>query len=536
MTKPAMNIGTIAAILGKPPKATPPITPGTTMFGGKDDDYDLWGGYGSHGKTTDPYSRYSKVVTTAPKTTQKKIGVVYPNGVVDTYYLTWESEGWFPFGAEWYALKDDKLQIPVDRCDFTYTAPKFNPCVFTATNDYMQARWGRKLDDTDRRWLASHPLATDNGVPQEYTATCIDQLVSPYGLRVARVRLRAGSLVLGESITAWMQALGVNPFAMADRKTSNAEAAAKMGMTLDAANALWRCEFSEQPLPCSIIGERGWTNGNGVSTGSYGGHARYLAPRGAAGDWFISAQLDTDDRVQYLVPPPDPEYVERLGDPTLIVGKIKQPTGDALIAIKTNTKWHRPDEAPPVTTATVVTPNLVPTTPKADSPPKTVEFDPWPDPAQDRLAFDKKVMEQMEGKQSGFVCECCNSRTLLSEAFEEYTVCMLCVEEAWVGMHCPDCDVSLTAKPPIPTATTDQYEWECVRCGSAIGVPFVATTADERRLVPLCDELFAQMFANEMEAFDENAEGTDSVDGVSPLALGVDDPTDFAFYFDQDRD
>lgn len=529
MSKADDNLKLVQTILGKSPTPTK-ITEQTTMFRDQD-DWEYGGPYYDKFMRRPQQIGYHK-----PATAQKRIGVQYPNGVIDTYYLTWESDGWYPFGAEVYPEKDGQLLVPVDRCTFTYAEPKFNPCVFTATNDYMQARWGRKLDDSDRRWLARHPLSTDGGVPQEYTATCVDQLVGPYGMRVARMRLRKGSLVLGDSIMSWMISLGVNPMAMADRQTSNAEAAEKMGIPVEQANQLWRVEFADDPLPCSIIGERGWTNQTGVSVGSFGGHARYLAPRSRAGDWFISLQLEPDDKVAYLTPPPNPEYVERKGDPTLIVQSIKRPDSDQQVAIKTATKWHRPGEPPP--TSVVVT---TPSTTVLGSPPVVVPtFSPdpkhaarnWgddlPDPVKDRAAFDAEVRKQLESKEAEqaaedeqvFQCSYCSTWSRESESYARLGICILCAEEAWQRRPCPHCKTDLGLNPPVPLQVTDEYEYSCARCTETIVVPLKAADKHDHELVAFSQEAFAELYyAQGDDGFDRLPEEYGPTDDP-PLALG----------------
>lgn len=387
--------------------------------------------------------------TTIPTKPTKKILVIRPDESEDSYTVPYDVEGWFDIAATVWPTVDHVMRIPLEHCHFSYKEPSFNACVYNATNDYMQARWGRKLDDSDRRWLAAHPLSTDGGVPQEYTATCVDQLVAPYGMRVSRVRIRKGSLVLGDSIMGWIQALGCNPFAMADRSTSNAEAAERMGLTLEQANQLWRVEFHEDPLPCSVIGERGWSSGQGVATGSMGGHARYLAPRAHANDWFVSIQLDVDTNVQHLVPPPNPEYVPRKGDPTLLVSAVTGPDGQ-LIAEKVNYKWQ------PIGGVATSTPAALSTTPLPKS-----RFD-------DDKDFDDAFLHK--GKEH---CLFCGDNTLLvSEMMPEADVCLNCLEEAWESYRCPHCNDSFhKIGPPAPLAFDQEgYDWSCVSCKGTINV------------------------------------------------------------------
>jgi hypothetical protein len=426
-----------------------------TLF---DDPYDYDRRIPVYGGKHSGYSTWDRRVT-QPSTVLKptrKIIVLSQDGTEQTFTVPYDIEGWFDIAAAVWPTVDHVMRIPRDHCTFSYGEPKFNACVYTAANDYMQARWGRKLDDSDRRWLAAHPLSTDGGVPQEYTATCVDQLVTPYGMRVSRVRLRKGSLVLGDSIMAWIQALGCNPFALADRSTTNAEAAERMGISVEQANALWRVEFHDDPLPCSIVGERGWTNSTGVSTGSFGGHARYLAPRGLGGDWFVSIQLDMDTQVQYLVEPPSPEYVPRKGDSTLLVSAVTGPDGK-LIAEKVNYKWQ------PVGAVAAVLPA---TTMPATTP---VSYAPVP---KSRFDDDKDFDDAFLRKGQEVCLFCGNDGLRVADLIPEADICFDCLEEAWETFSCPHCKDSFhKIGPPSPLSFDDaSYDWQCPSCKGEIAV------------------------------------------------------------------
>lgn len=250
---------------------------------------------------------------------------------------------WWDEAIKHYPPTDDTITIPHTHVRFSYASVRFNACVFTATDDYMRARWGRSLHSTDRDWLAEHPLSTDNGVPQEYMVTCVHAMLEPYGMGVSKVRLRRGTLAAGEPLQQFMLALGVNPFAMIDRETSNKQAAEKLGMTEAEADALWRFEFHDEPLPgCTIIAERGWSDGKGVSTGSFGGHARYLAPRAKEGNWAVSVQLAPLELIQYDAPIVSPEYIPRKGDATLTLDSVLLPDKSGPLAVKWRGTFYAP--------------------------------------------------------------------------------------------------------------------------------------------------------------------------------------------------
>ncbi len=456
----------------------------------------------------------------------KKIRVLYKNGMATIFTLNYELEGWYQYGKLYYPETDNILEIPEDRCEFTYAEPRFNACVYTATNDYMQARWGRKLDDSDRRWLARHPYATDGGIPQEYTATCVDQLVAPYGMRISRVRIRRGTLVLGDSVMDWIKSLGCNPMALSDRNTSNVDAAKITGLSEAEADAMWRVEFHEAPLPCSIVGERGWSNGNGVTTGFAGGHARYLAPRAQGNDWFISVQLAPENEVSHLVPPPNPEYKPRNGDPTLLVSSIKLPDSDELVAIKTNYKWHRPGETPTFNTvpATTYSPPANSNANGYSKPPKTKIIVPdhlknkrrkkGKGKLEKKISFDQQVALSLGGEK--FQCGVCQCNRDPIDSFWTTTVCYGCVEDAWKGSRCPHCKSSLGATPPMPNDIDGQaFEYECQRCQNIITVPFGSNDPDDQVLLYVSDLLFESLGITEDDSAD-----------MPPLALGSGASTD----------
>jgi hypothetical protein len=455
-------LSSLHKVLDTPHALVPRSTTQTNMFDrdpydSVDDMYSYSYGRPYHREysATKPTLGYSKPYAS------KKVIVVGPDNTEQPYTVPFDCDGWFDIAKDVWPTVDSTMRVPLSACTFSYGEPKFNACVFMATNDYMQARWGRKLDESDRRWLASHPLSTDNGVPQEYTATCVDQMVQPYGMRVSRVRLRKGSLVLGDSIMAWVQALGCNPFALADRATSNAEAAERMGIALEQANALWRVEFSEDPFPCSIVGERGWTNTTGVSTGSFGGHARYLAPRALGGDWFISVQLDLDTNVSHLVPPPNPDYVPRTGAPTLLLSEIVGP-GGGRIAERIDGKWVAVGAPADSGSNTTVAPSALPT------------------------HVDDDMFDEVKP-----ACLFCNDASLtLNDLMVEADVCHYCLEDAWFDYSCTHCGVEFrTVGPPFPVAAdSTSYDWECPSCKGIVTVP--VNGADDYLLNEVCYTIF----------------------------------------------
>lgn len=404
------------------------------------------------------------------------IEVVLDDGTVEgRWTIPYDCRGWWDIAKTIYPVTQEKsadvMRVPKAKCSFTYSDPPFNPCVYTGTNDYLQARWGRRLDDSDRQWLAKHPLSTDAGVPQEYTITAIHQLVAPYGMRVARVRLRTGQLVIGDQVMQWMLALGCNPMAMADRRTSNATAADALGMSLEQANALWRLEFSDEPLPGSVIGEKGYAQA-GVATGSFGGHSRYLAPRGRAGDWTVSVQLEPDDRVEYLTTPPDPEYKPRAGVPTLTVSAILGPD-DKLIAVKHGGTWRAFSEmVSPSPSVPATTPVAAPSSPPSPVAPTTPAAEPR------------------------FTCTLCQYSASVSLRYGTgLDICIDCVEAAWDGLSCPHCHVEYgSTYPDVPEIVgydTDGVTYQCPKCKEEMLIDWDSTDDNLRPALEVAYECIA---------------------------------------------
>jgi hypothetical protein len=415
-------------------------------------------------------------------TPSKTVIVVNPNGSEDRYTLSYDGNKWFDLAAEVWPAAGNEIRIPVEHCAFTHEAPRFNSCVYTATNNYMQSRWGRKLDDYDLRWLSSHPMATDDGVPQEYTATCIDQLVKPYGMRVSRIRIRRGSLVLGDNIMAWIQALGCNHFALADRSTTNAEAAARLGITEHEADLLWRVEFHDDPLPCSIVGERGLTSTSQYQVGAFGGHAKYQSPRAPIGDWFVSVQLDMDHTVSHVLPPPDPEYVPRKGKPTLSLAAVTRPDKQP-VAIKISGQWQRPNSVQAVTaiqqSSVVINPTVTELRPLGDYEPDDYYAD-----------YREHVFTKLDS-----VCHVCTSPVNSLMLCAEGDVCYPCVDDAWEPYSCPHCAAQFkrTGAPDPLGFDEKTYDWQCKSCKGTVTVPVEYQTdfsEDDCHLTDMCFSLF----------------------------------------------
>lgn len=412
-----------------------------------------------------------------------KILVIRPDGTSrGPYTVGTQYRDWWAAASATYMPSEGVMLIPEDCVDFDYAKPKFNACTYTATEDYLAARWGRKLHFTDRDWLAGHPLATDDGIPQAHTATCLQQLLQPYGMGVSRMRIRRGSLF--PTATEWAQVLGCNPFGMIDHQTTNAEALDRMGIT-DAEqraqfDALWRLEFHDAPLPCSVIGERGWSNQAGVNVGTAGGHARYLAPRSSAGDWTVSLQFAPLEQVQYLVSPPDPAYEERRGDATLMLGSVRGPDG-MVVAVKHNGFFLTPTEYLARTvkatggTSTTSSSSSAPSSPTLGREYRDTPQGPIDERFQRELALVPPGGYTPTGKTPGVqYCPECNQPTEDKDFVGELPICEWCYTAAWKGLSCPTCEVrfDFNTSPDFLARGDSAGEtvFGCVRCKTELSV------------------------------------------------------------------
>jgi hypothetical protein len=364
---------------------------------------------------------------------------------------------WWDVARTVYPPKEDGiLEIPFESVDVSYGVPTFNACVFNASEDYLQSMWGRKLHSSDQTWLSLHPYATEGGIPAEYMATAINQMVEPYGFGVSEVRYRKGLLLMGDDAAGWLQALGCNPLGMMDHSTTNQEAMAKLSMDAKLAGELWRAEFHDDPLPGSIIGERGWSDGKGVTTGSFGGHARYLAPRATAGNWVVSVRLLPLKEITYMTPPPNPEYVPRKGPETFTLSSVKRPDGKP-VAVMQGGRFVPPEEVTPINIKTTVIESRThderwDKNGKFIGAPAYSKDDSYEADFFDGLGGPEDMADGYEWGQVGrevpnalikTTCDICgDDLEYLDDC--ELPVCLQCYEDVWEGYACPHCKTAFT--------------------------------------------------------------------------------------------
>lgn len=166
---------------------------------------------------------------------------------------------------------------------------KFTPlsCVYDSTKEYMGNLLGMSMHHTDKWFFNTHPDTEPGGVSLPFTPKVIQQLIEPYGLRIIRIRVKAGELLLRGDIAEWMQYLGVNPIGAQDFRTSNEEFAKTYGIPAAGLDESFAFEFHEEPLRPSIVCEAKKAH----TFTAPSGHASYLAPRSHVGEWWISMQL-----------------------------------------------------------------------------------------------------------------------------------------------------------------------------------------------------------------------------------------------------
>lgn len=447
---------------------------------------------------------------------QKKIRVAHPNGVTEDFVVPYQMEGFFQFGELVWPVNDGVMIVPADHCGFTYGDPAFNPCVYQSTHDYLQAIWGRKLDDSDRKWLSKHPYSTDGGVPHEYTPTAVHQMVEPYNFGVSRVSVKAGTVVLAGDLLQWAMALGCNPFALADRQTTNAQAVEKINatrgedepkMTLEEANQLWRFEFTTDPVRPGVIGETGYVSQGGYNVGAQGGHARYIAPRGTPNTWTIALQLKPISEITYEVPPPNPEYVERRGKAVLLISSITDLEGRRLAKV-VNNKWE-PDEGALALLAeqgkAVIT---VPETPqgKALTPlPATPGAGTSNTPTSSSAAGtnpQSPTSTTPRSEERAFPCALCETPPPYLGVDESPSpVCSTCTNRALEESLCTKCQtplsvtqVTLVEADPAERA----FRYHCNKCNTVYRSAWDSTAMHEQ----LTNALFFQLATKDLTKFD----------------------------------
>jgi hypothetical protein len=184
---------------------------------------------------------------------------------------------------------------------------KKNPlkCNYHAVRNYLGSLFGVVLSTDDEEFFENHPCVQQDGVPMQDTLRVIQELVDPYGFRISRVQMAPGVSVAGDLIQ-WRRILGVNPAALADKGTTNADWRRQVPEDV----AEYNFEYSEIPLrpsiTCAVMAD---PKGQNVTTGLSHGHASYTAPRGkiTKDSVMLSVQLQRKEMVKWNA---EPKYAE----------------------------------------------------------------------------------------------------------------------------------------------------------------------------------------------------------------------------------
>lgn len=192
----------------------------------------------------------------------------------------------------------DKCSLPVSlRIETVRRQNHKSSCVFNATDKYVQAIVGGRLDDSDREWFRSRAVVQHAGVPLHEAIQVVHHLVRPYGLGVSRVLIPSGTAY--EFDPAVVAALGVNPIAAIDSSTSN-ETARASGL-----QGNWLMDYVSDFTGPAIV----FAGMHHEVIASGGGHTEFKSPRAAlTRDWDLAIQVNRLDNIQYNGPwPSEPD-------------------------------------------------------------------------------------------------------------------------------------------------------------------------------------------------------------------------------------
>jgi len=188
-------------------------------------------------------------------------------------------------------------------------------CAFHASDKFIKRILGGELDNDDERWYSNHHLVTPHGLPDDWSATVIHQLVEPYGIGVAGIRYPKRALIPPyKEYPLWIARLGANPLYLTDYTTTNPEALSTLAgedpdLITEFSSHPWGVEASDIPFRPGII----MRQGNESQLG-HNGSASYVGPRSCIDqDWKMSIRLARLENISCLPdPPPLPKYEECL--------------------------------------------------------------------------------------------------------------------------------------------------------------------------------------------------------------------------------
>ena len=194
-------------------------------------------------------------------------------------------------------------------------AKHVNACVFNAIKEYLNSMGMGTLTEGDKDFFVSHPDVNSDGVGRAKVLGVAQGLLVPWGLGIERVWMPSGTN-LGGQHREFMVALGANPVALTDWKTSNSELAETLELNKEQARELaesYRFEFVDTPgRPCVVMLEnyKAKTTKGGVTTKTYAnvggqwsntmygmGHADFVGPRDKMyGDWVLAFSISRNPK------------------------------------------------------------------------------------------------------------------------------------------------------------------------------------------------------------------------------------------------
>lgn len=225
---------------------------------------------------------------------------------------------------DYYVNSDAKIYTIHLKDISTYTKKRnVASCAYNATQKYLTTNFGVTFHQSDLDWYSQNNLVTLDGLPQENTLVVLQQLVEPYkfGISGVEVPRNARRFPLDNQ---FIQALGANPFFIADGSTSNEEAYAllypkerllqeeidtpqKIRQHKQTIFSTWKFEATDNPKSNSIGMHQFIHNALG-----HNGASSYIHPRQKfiMDSWKFAITLDRLSNITYLVDMQLPKYTE----------------------------------------------------------------------------------------------------------------------------------------------------------------------------------------------------------------------------------
>lgn len=229
-----------------------------------------------------------------------------------------------PEEKDYFVSDDAKIYVVHQKDISTYTKTRnVASCAYNATQKYLTTNFGVTFHSSDLDWYSQNNLVTSNGLPQENTLVVLQQLIEPYrfGISGVEVPRNARRFPLDNQ---FIQALGANPFFIADGSTSNEEAYAllypKERLLQEGVDtpqkikqhkrdifSTWRFEATDNPKSNSI-GMHQFIH----TTLGHNGASSYIHPRQKfiMDSWKFAITLDRLSNITYLIDMQLPEYTE----------------------------------------------------------------------------------------------------------------------------------------------------------------------------------------------------------------------------------